>query len=323
MPARELVKAEQVSVSFEVRRAGWRRHAFQAVRAVDLSIGEGEVLALVGESGSGKTTLGRALLRLIDVSAGTIQFRGQPITGLAPAALRPLRCQMQIIFQDPFASLDPRMRVGDIIGEGLRIHGVGNAAARAARVAQLLSQVGLQPAHAWRFPHALSGGQRQRVGIARALALNPSFIVADEPVSSLDVSVQAQIINLLYELKEQLSLTLLFITHNLGVVRMIADRVAVMYLGRIVEIAPTESLFERPAHPYTQTLLASIPLPDPNVRFEPVALPGEMPSVLNPPSGCAFRTRCTRASAQCAAAAPPLDNVRGREGHSTACWHSG
>lgn len=319
MPASELVKAEQVSVSFEVRRAGWRRRAFQAVRAVDLSIGEGEVLALVGESGSGKTTLGRALLRLIDVSAGTIQFRGQPITALDAAALRALRCQMQIIFQDPFASLDPRMRVGDIIAEGLRIHGVGDRAARASRVVQLLKQVGLEPEHAWRFPHALSGGQRQRVGIARALALQPRFIVADEPVSSLDVSVQAQIINLLYELKEKLSLTLLFITHNLGVVRLIADRVAVMYLGRIVEVAHTESLFERPAHPYTQTLLASIPLPDPNAKFEPGALPGEMPSALNPPSGCAFRTRCTRASVQCAAAAPPLERVR--EGHSTACWH--
>ena len=319
MPARELVKAAQVSVTFDVRRAGGRRRAFQAVRAVDLSVYEGEVLALVGESGSGKTTLGRALLRLIDTSSGAIEFCGKPITPLNAAALRPLRREMQIIFQDPFASLDPRMRVGDIIAEGLRIHNVGDAATRAGRVAELLKQVGLEPEHAWRFPHALSGGQRQRVGIARALAVNPRFIVADEPVSSLDVSVQAQIINLLCELKEKLSLTLLFISHNLGVVRLIADRVAVMYLGRIVEIADAETLFERPAHPYTRTLLASIPLPDPSQKLEPAALAGEMPSALDPPSGCAFRTRCTQASTQCASAVPPFETLR--DGHGVACWH--
>ncbi len=319
MGARDLVTVEGLTVTFAAGRALWRRREFQAVRSVDLAIREGEVLALVGESGSGKTTLGRALLRLVEPSAGTVTLGGTRITDLPAAALRAMRREMQIIFQDPFASLDPRMTVGDVVAEGLRIHGIGDRAAQAARVAALLAQVGLEPEHSQRYPHALSGGQRQRVGIARALAVSPRLIVAAEPVSSLDVSIQAQIINLLSELQRNLSLTLLFITHNLGVVRVIADRVAVMYLGRIVEIADTRALFEAPRHPYTRVLLAAVPVPDPRARRAFAVPPGEMPSAIDPPSGCGFRTRCPIARADCAHAVPELEDVG--DGHRVACRH--
>ena len=319
MNARDLVRVEQLTVTFSSSRTLWQRRKLHAVRSVDLAIGEGEVVALVGESGSGKTTLGRALLRLIEPSAGKVFFGDVEVTAMPAQALRALRREMQIIYQDPFASLDPRMTVGDIIAEGLQIHRIGTRNDRAVRVTELLAEVGLEPEHARRYPHALSGGQRQRVGISRALAVKPRFIVADEPVSSLDVSIQAQIINLLHELKTRLSLTMLFITHNLGVVRLIADRAAAMYLGRIVEVADTESLFERPAHPYTKTLIASIPLPEPRSKRRAAALHGEPPSPIDPPSGCAFRTRCPIATAECAASVPVLEAVG--EGHLAACIH--
>jgi len=317
MNAPDLLSVEALSVSFEHGHGLWRRKRFEAVRSVDLAIREGEVLALVGESGSGKTTLGRALLRLVEADAGRIRFAGIDISRLSAKSLRPLRRNMQMIFQDPFASLDPRMAVGDIIAEGLRVHRIGDRAAQATRVAELLIQVGLEPEHAWRYPHALSGGQRQRVGIARALAVNPSFIVADEPVSSLDVSVQAQIISLLMELKSRLGLTILFITHNLGVVRMIADRVAVMYLGRIIELADTETLFASPRHPYTRTLLGAVPQADPRARKPFAIQPGEPPSPTAPPSGCGFRTRCLYVQTACAAQLPALTALA--EGRQVAC----
>jgi len=320
MTAPDLLSAESLSVSFEHGRGLWRRQRLQAVRSVDLAIREGEVLALVGESGSGKTTLGRALLRLIEADTGRIRFAGTDISRLSPQSLRPLRRNMQMIFQDPFASLDPRMTVGNIIAEGLKVHRIGDRDSRVARVTELLVQVGLEPVHAWRYPHALSGGQRQRVGIARALAVNPRFIVADEPVSSLDVSVQAQIISLLMELKSRLGLTILFITHNLGVVRMIADRVAVMYLGRIIELADTETLYTSPRHPYTRTLLNAVPQPDPRARKPFAIQPGEPPSPAAPPSGCGFRTRCLYVQAACATQLPVL--ARLHEGHEVACLRS-
>lgn len=312
-----LIRAESLTTSFTVGRSFMKRSVLRAVDEVSLDIRANEVLALVGESGSGKTTFGRSLLRLVEPTAGAIWYDGRDITHLPRTEMRALRRQMQIVFQDPFASLDPRMSVGEIVGEGLRIHGMGAASQRAQRVADVLEQVGLGADHARRYPHALSGGQRQRVGIARALAVKPRFIVADEPVSSLDVSIQAQVVQLLVELRRNLSLTMLFITHNLGVVRILSDRVAVMYLGRLVEIAPTATLFERPAHPYTRSLLASIPLPDPKARRPLAALHGELPSGLNPPSGCVFRTRCPHAIEACANERPALRLVA--QEHHVAC----
>jgi oligopeptide/dipeptide ABC transporter ATP-binding protein len=314
---RALVRAERLSVGYSVRGRWWNRPVLRAVDAVDLDIAEGEVLALVGESGSGKTTLGRALLRLVEPTQGEVFFDGKPFTGLTAGQVRPLRRQMQIIFQDPFASLDPRMTVGDIVAEGLVIHGAGNRAARSHRVAEMLALVGLDPDHARRYPHAMSGGQRQRVGIARALAVNPRFVVADEPVSSLDVSVQAQIINVLADLRSRLGLTMLFISHNLGVVRVIADRVAVMYLGKVIEVATTQVLFDDPAHPYTQALLASMAIPDPTRRQSIGMLRGELPSGIDRPPGCVFHTRCPYAEPACAAAAPPM--VEAGRGQAAAC----
>jgi oligopeptide/dipeptide ABC transporter ATP-binding protein len=317
MSAQALVRAERLTTAFEVGRKLWRRNVLKAVDAVDLSVYANEVLALVGESGSGKTTLGRSLLRLVEPTAGQVYFGGRDITCASREQMRGLRREMQIVFQDPFASLDPRMTVAEIVAEGLSIHGIGDRAARRARVVEVLRQVGLDVEHGERYPHALSGGQRQRVGIARALAVNPRFIVADEPVSSLDVSIQAQIINLLDDLRRQLGLTMLFITHNLGVVRIISDRVAVMYLGRVVELAPTKRLFEAAAHPYTRTLLASIPVPDPKARRPLAALQGELPSPLNLPSGCVFRTRCAHAIAACAQHVPALETIE--PSHQVAC----
>ncbi len=296
---------------------GRGRRQVKAVDDVSFTLAPGEVLSLVGESGSGKTTVGRAVLRLTEPTAGAIRFEGEDITHLSRRRLRPLRRRMQLVFQDPFASLNPRMTIGDIIATPLAIQGGHDRAARQAEVAAMLDLVGLSARFAARYPHELSGGQRQRVGIARALILRPSLLVADEPVSALDVSIQAQVVNLLLELKERLGLTVLFIAHDLGVVGHISDRVAVMYLGRLVEIASTRALFEGARHPYTQALLAAAPIPDPDARRDRILLSGDIPSPIDPPSGCAFRTRCRFAETACGAAVPPLREIA--PGHYAAC----
>jgi len=289
----------------------------KAVDDVGFSMARGEVLGLVGESGSGKTTTGRAILRLIEPTAGRILFDGTDITHLDRTALRAYRRRMQIIFQDPYASLNPRRKVMDAIGEALVIHAIGTKADRRDRIAALLQRVGLPADAMARFPHEFSGGQRQRIGIARALAVEPDFIVADEPVSALDVSVQAQVVNLLQDLQAELGLTVLFIAHDLAVVQYISDRIAVLYLGRVMEIASAEQLYSRPRHPYTEALLAAAPIPDPTRRSQRTPLQGDIPSPLNPPSGCVFRTRCPHAIAECATRIPPLVEVA--PGHQKAC----
>lgn len=297
------------------------KKSFQEVKAVqdvNFEVRRGEVLGLVGESGSGKTTVGRLVLRLIEPTAGKILFDGVDLAGLSRKRMRSMRKRIQIVFQDPFASLNPYLRVGEAIEEPMIVHRLyGSKAARHDRVLQLLSLVGLQQAHVGRYPHEFSGGQRQRIGIARALASEPDFIVADEAVSALDVSIQAQIINLLKELQQRFNLTMLFISHDLGVVRYLTDRTMVMYLGRVVEIAPTAELFASPRHPYTRALLSAIPDPNPSVRRERMILKGDVPSPINPPSGCAFRERCPFAISQCAAEVPMLRSVK--VDHSKAC----
>jgi oligopeptide transport system ATP-binding protein len=264
----------------------------QAVAGVTFDIRRGETLGLVGESGSGKTTVGRLILRLIEPTRGTIRYDGTDITGLGQAKLKPFRRRMQVIFQDPYASLDPRTPIGDSIGEGLRIHGLGTPAERREEVRKMMDLVGLMPYHARRYPHEFSGGQRQRIGIARALVVKPELVVCDEPVSALDVSIQAQVLNLLKSLQRELNLTYLFVAHNMGVVEHISDRVAVMYLGRVVEVADRSRMFTDPLHPYSQALLSAIPVPDPERRRKRVILKGDIPSPVNPPSGCYFNPRC-------------------------------
>ncbi len=289
----------------------------KAVSDISFKIAKGEVLGLVGESGSGKTTAGRALLRLIEPTSGEVKFNGVDVVKLSKTEMREYRKEMQIIFQDPFASLNPRMTVGDIIGEALLIHNLAKGQARVDRVADLLKRVGLSPDHMRRYPHEFSGGQRQRIGIARALAVDPKFIVADEPVSALDVSIQAQVVNLLEDLQRDLDLTLLFIAHDLGVVEYICDRVVVMYLGKIMEVAPSRELYTNPKHPYTEALLSAAPIPDPTIKRERIILEGDIPSPINPPSGCVFRTRCRYKITECEHTVPELKEVA--PGHFKAC----
>jgi oligopeptide transport system ATP-binding protein len=315
-----LLEAIELTKHFSVGGGfGNRSGLVRAVDGVSFRLNRGETLALVGESGCGKSTTARLVLRLIEPTAGQVIFEGKETTGLQGTALRRLRRRMQIVFQDPFASLNPRMSVGAILEEPLLVHAIGDRAQRRSRVAELLSLVGLAPYHAARYPHEFSGGQRQRVGIARALAVEPALVVCDEPVSALDVSIQAQVVNLLKDLQARLGLSYLFIAHDLAVVKHMADRVAVMYLGRIVETAPTQSLFAAPGHPYTRTLLAAIPQPDPRHRQPPGDGAGaaDLPSPLDPPSGCHFHTRCAFAVAHCRQVAPVLAPVG--HGHEVAC----
>ncbi len=314
-----LLEVESLKTWFPVKTGLFGKDGgfVRAVDGVSLTVGPGETLGLVGESGCGKSTLGRSILRLVEPTGGTVRFEGVDVLALGREALRRFRSRMQIIFQDPYSSLNPRMRVGSIIAEPLEVHGAAKGKELEERVAQLMAQVGLRPEHARRYPHEFSGGQRQRIGIARSIALNPSFIVGDEPVSALDVSVQAQVLNLMMDLKEQYKIAYLFISHDLSVIRHISDRVAVMYLGKIVEEAPRDELFSRPLHPYTQALLAALPVPDPATRRRTIMLKGDLPSPVNPPSGCYFHTRCPVKEARCEKIEPQL--LEAAPGHKVAC----
>ena len=319
-----LVEADQLSIRFAIGREGFWGGTMRYVHAVDevsLTIGRGETLGLVGESGSGKTTFGRALLRRIDPSDGTIRFDGADITHVRGEELRNLRRNMQLVFQDPYASLNPRMTVLELVAEPLVVHGLAkNAADARETVVDLLDRCGLPVDAVDRYPHAFSGGQRQRVGIARALALRPAFIVADEPVSALDVSVRAQVVNLLQDLQHELDLTYLFIAHDLSVVRHISHRIAILYCGRLVELAPTDDIYERTKHPYTEALLSSVPIPDPPVQRarRRIVLSGEIPSPVSPPPGCRFQTRCPLVEPRCRVESPPLEEKA--PGHWAACF---
>ena len=300
------------------RYFGAKDKPVRAVDDVSFAIRRGETLGLVGESGSGKSTIGRTVLRLLECTAGQVLYRGEDIGTLSAEHMRKLRSKLQIIFQDPYASLNPKMRISAILGEALATHGLHQGKGEQdKRIAELLDTVGLRPEQASRFPHEFSGGPRQRIGVARALAVEPEFIVADEPLSALDVSIQSQVINLLADLRERLNLTMLFISHDLDVVEYLCDRVVVLYLGRVMEVAPTAELFERPLHPYTQALLAASPKPDPLIENVAVPLKGDIPSPMAPPSGCVFRTRCPHAVEACAQTLPPLDEIS--PGRFSAC----
>ena len=306
---RDLLVVDNLKKYFPVRSGLLQRVTawVKAVDGVSFTIRAGETFGLVGESGCGKTTVGRTILRLQDATAGSVTFDGEDVFAVGRNGLKTLRRNMQIVFQDPYSSLDPRMPVGDIIAEGLQIHGIGSSSERNEIVQAMLAKVGLNPYHAQRYPHEFSGGQRQRIGIARALALQPQFIICDEPVSALDVSIQSQVLNLLRKLQEEFGLTYLFIAHNLSVVEHISDRVGVMYLGKMAEIAEREELYRNPLHPYTQALLSAIPVPDPKRTRQRIMLKGEIPSPLNPPSGCRFHTRCPVATDICSAQEPVFE----------------
>jgi oligopeptide/dipeptide ABC transporter ATP-binding protein len=318
-----LVEIKHLKKYFPIRKGVLQREVARvhAVDDVSFAVQEGETLGLVGESGCGKSTLGRTVVRLLEPTAGEIVFQGKRIEDLSSRQLRPLRREMQMVFQDPYASLNPRKRVGTIISDPMKIHKLGDAKERKARTEELLETVGLSPEHYNRFPHEFSGGQRQRIGIARALALKPKLIVADEPVSALDVSIQSQMLNLLEDLQNEFQLTYIFIAHDLGVVRHVSDRIAVMYLGKLVELSPAEELYVRPIMPYTEALLSAVPIPDPDLAAarKRIVLEGDVPSPINPPSGCRFHPRCRYATQVCKEVEPPL--VDYGNGHVAACHH--